>query len=123
MSFFSFLLNDVYPSSVEMPTGKKIMGGENNQQYFASFFNIWAKINGVAFAIWWDKFHFWSATINGYSLFRRDRGGKKDVRAVLCNKSWIECKELSLKKSHEREKSLWVEIRDYGNKENLIADV
>lgn len=34
------------------------------------------------------------------------------VSIVLYNKSWIECEELSLKKSHEQEKSLWVKIRD-----------
>lgn len=29
------------------PLKKKIMVDENNQQYFASFFNFWTKISGV----------------------------------------------------------------------------
>ena len=44
----------------------------------------------------------------------------KEGRGVaLYIKKWIECEELSLKNSHEQAESLWVRIRDSGNKGNL----
>ncbi|KAJ7424125.1 nipped-b-like protein [Pitangus sulphuratus] len=50
--------------------------------------------------IWWDESHDWSVTIDGYRLFRRDRGGKRGGEVALYIKRWIECEELSLKNSH-----------------------
>ncbi|KAJ7414830.1 mitochondrial fission process protein 1 [Willisornis vidua] len=70
-----------------------------------------------------DDFHDWSGAINGYRLFRRDWGGRRDGEVALYIKSWIECEELSLKNSHEQVKSLWVRIKDQGNKENLVVGV
>ncbi|GAB0206445.1 hypothetical protein GRJ2_003110100 [Grus japonensis] len=42
---------------------------------------------------------------------------------TLYIKKWIECEELSLKNSHEQVESLWVRIRDRGNKGNLVVGV
>jgi len=36
---------------------------------------------------------------------------------------WIECEELSLKNNHDQVESLWIRIRDRGNKENLVVCV
>ena len=36
---------------------------------------------------------------------------------------WIECEELSLKNNHEQVESLWIRIKDQGNKESLVVDV
>ncbi|PKU40814.1 egf-like repeat and discoidin i-like domain-containing protein 3 [Limosa lapponica baueri] len=38
-------------------------------------------------------------------------------------KKWIECEELSLKNSHKQVESLWVRLRDQGNKGNLVVGV
>lgn len=72
---------------------------------------------------WWDKSHDWSATMDDYGLFRMDRAGKRGTQVALCIKRWNECEELSLKNSHEEVESLWVRIRDPGNKGNLVPGV
>jgi len=72
---------------------------------------------------WWDESHDWSVAIDGYQLFRRDRPGRMGGGVALYMKKWIECEELSLKGSHNQVESLWVRIRDQGNKGNLVAGV
>jgi len=73
---------------------------------------------------WWDASHDWSVAIDGYRLFRRDRRGKRGGGVVaLYIKKPTQCEELSLKNSDERVKSLWVRIRDRGNKGNLVMGV
>jgi len=62
-------------------------------------------------------------SINGYSLFRRDRQGKRGGGIALCIKKSIQREELSLKNSHEQVESLWVRIRDRGNKGNLVVGI
>jgi len=64
-----------------------------------------------------------SLAINGYRLFRRDRQGKSSEGVALYIKKSIRCEELSLKNSHKQVKSLWIRIRDRGNKENLVVGV
>jgi len=71
----------------------------------------------------WDESHDWSAATNGYRLFRRDRRGRRGRGVTLCIKKWIKCKELSLKNSHKQVESLWVRIRDRGNKGNHVVGV
>ena len=61
---------------------------------------------------WWEESHDWSAAIDGYGLFRRDRRGRRGGGVALYIKKWIECEELSPKNSHEQVESLWVRIRD-----------
>jgi len=72
---------------------------------------------------WWDEFHDWSVAIDGYRLFSRDRQRKRGGGVALYIKKWIELEELSLKHSHEQVESLWVRIRDRGNKRNLVVGV
>ena len=71
---------------------------------------------------WWDECHDWSAAINGYRLFRRDRG-RRGGGVALYLKKWIDCEELSLKNSHEPVESLWVRNGDRGNKGNFVVGV
>lgn len=59
---------------------------------------------------WWDKLCDWSVTINGYELFRRQKGGRGGGVALYV-KRCIECEELPLKNSHEQAEILWVKIR------------
>lgn len=73
--------------------------------------------------LWWDKSLDWSVTVDGYRLFREDRAGERGREVALRIKRWIKCEELSLKSSHEQVESLWVRIRDRGNKGNLVAGV
>jgi len=72
---------------------------------------------------WWDEFHDWSVAIDSHRLFRRDRQGKSGGGVALYIKKSIQCEELSLKNSHEQVESLWVRIRDRGNKQNLVVGV
>ena len=72
---------------------------------------------------WWDRSHDWSMAINGYRLFSRDRQKKRGGGVALYIKKWIEREELSLKHSHKQVESLWVRIRDRGNKGNLVVGV
>ncbi|PKU39070.1 nedd4-binding protein 2-like 2 [Limosa lapponica baueri] len=71
---------------------------------------------------WWDESYDWSVAIEGYKLFRRDRQGRSGRAVALYVKEWIECK-MSLKNSQEEVESLWVGIRDRGNKGNLLVGV
>jgi len=34
--------------------------------------------------MWWDCFHDWSAAVDGYKLFKRDRQGRQDGGVALC---------------------------------------
>jgi len=70
---------------------------------------------------WWDESHDWSVAIDGYRLFRRDRWGKRGRGISQFIKKSIQCEELSLKSNHEQVESLWVRIRDRGNKRNLVV--
>ncbi|GAB0209484.1 hypothetical protein GRJ2_003414100 [Grus japonensis] len=72
---------------------------------------------------WWDESCDWRAVIDGYKLFRRDRQGRRGGGTALYVKKWIDCKQLTLKNSHEQVESLWVRIRDRGNKGNLVVSV
>jgi len=72
---------------------------------------------------WWDESHDWTAAIDGYRLFRRDRQGTRGEGIALCIKKWIEWEELCLKNSQEQVESLCVRIRDQGNKGNLVVAV
>ena len=40
---------------------------------------------------WWDELHDWSAVIDGYKLFRRDRQGRRGGGVALCAKTRIDC--------------------------------
>ena len=43
---------------------------------------------------WWDDSHDWSAAMDGYKLFRRDRRGKRDVGVALYMRDCFNCIEL-----------------------------
>ncbi|KAK4826878.1 LOW QUALITY PROTEIN: hypothetical protein QYF61_011997 [Mycteria americana] len=64
-----------------------------------------------------------SAAIDGYKLFRRDRRGRRGTGVALYVNKWIDCEDLSLKNRHKQVESLWVRIRDQGNKGNLVVGV
>jgi len=72
---------------------------------------------------WWDESHDWSIDIDGHRLFRRDSQEKSGGGIALYMKKAIQCEELSLKNSHKQVESVWVRIRDRGNKRNLVMGV
>ena len=45
---------------------------------------------------WWDHSHEWSAEIDGYKLFRRDRRGKKGGGVALYIKNCFDAEELAV---------------------------
>jgi len=61
-----------------------------------------------------------TALLESYDLFRKDRQGKRGGGVALYIKKSI---QPSLKNSHEKVESLWVRIRDRGNKGNLVIGV
>ena len=43
---------------------------------------------------WWDDSHNWSAAMDGYKLFRRDRQGRRGGGAALYVRDYFDCLEL-----------------------------
>ncbi|KAK4830418.1 hypothetical protein QYF61_011042 [Mycteria americana] len=59
----------------------------------------------------------------GRRAVQKGQARKEGKGVALYIKKWIECEEPSLKNSHEQAESLWVRIRDRGNKGNLVVGV
>jgi len=72
---------------------------------------------------WWDESHDQNGALDGYRLFRRDRRGRRGGGVALYIKKTLQSEELFLKNNHEQVESLWVRIRERGNKGNLGAGV
>jgi len=70
---------------------------------------------------WWDEYHDWNVALDSYRLFRRDRQGRRGGGIALYIKKTLQSEELSLKNNHEQVESLWVRIRERGNKGNLVV--
>lgn len=71
----------------------------------------------------WGEFHDWSVAVDGYRLFIRDRKGRRGRGVALDIQTRIKHEELPLKNSQEQVESLWVKIRERGNKGNFIVVV
>ncbi|KAK4823433.1 hypothetical protein QYF61_002119 [Mycteria americana] len=59
---------------------------------------------------WWDDSHNWSAAMDGYKLFRRDRRGRRGLG-------------LELNDGDDRVECLWVRIRGKANKADIVVEV
>ncbi|PKU46846.1 nipped-b-like protein [Limosa lapponica baueri] len=44
---------------------------------------------------WWDDTHNWSAALDGYKLFRRDRPGRRGGGVALYVRECFDCLELN----------------------------
>ncbi|GAB0207466.1 mitochondrial enolase superfamily member 1 [Grus japonensis] len=55
---------------------------------------------------WWDDSHNWSAAMDGYKLFRRDRQGRRGGGVALYVRECFDCLELD--DGDERVECLWV---------------
>ncbi|KAK4831196.1 hypothetical protein QYF61_015928 [Mycteria americana] len=70
---------------------------------------------------WWDDSHNWSAAMDGYKLFRRDRKGRRGGGVAL---NVRECSDsLKLNDGDDRVECLWVRIRGKANKADIVVGV
>ena len=70
---------------------------------------------------WWDHSHDWSAAMDGYKLFRKDRHGRRGGGVALCVKECIEVTELMA--GENRVESLWVKTRGRADKADILVAV
>ena len=68
---------------------------------------------------WWDASHDWSAAIDGYKLFRRDRQGRRGGGVALYVRECCESSEI--KYSDNGVESVWIRLR--ANKADLAVGV
>ncbi|GAB0203473.1 hypothetical protein GRJ2_002812900 [Grus japonensis] len=66
----------------------------------------------------WDDLHNWSAAMDGYKLFRRDRQGRRGGGVALCV-GCFDCLELD--DGDDRVECLWVRIRGKANKADKVG--
>ncbi|PKU32378.1 mitochondrial fission process protein 1 [Limosa lapponica baueri] len=71
--------------------------------------------------MWWDDSHDWSAALDGYKLFRRDRQGRRRGGVALYVRECYECQELN--DGDNRVECLWVRIRGRANKADIVVGV
>ncbi|GAB0206897.1 hypothetical protein GRJ2_003155300 [Grus japonensis] len=67
---------------------------------------------------WWDDLHNWSAAMDGYKLFRRDRQGRRGGGVALYVRECFDCLELN--DGDNRVECLWVRIRGNANKADIL---
>ncbi|PKU35038.1 adaptin ear-binding coat-associated protein 1 [Limosa lapponica baueri] len=69
----------------------------------------------------WDDLHDWSAAMDGYKLFRRDRQGRRGGGVALYVREGYKCQELI--EGNSRVKCLWVRIRGRASKADIVVGV
>ncbi|KAK4806641.1 hypothetical protein QYF61_021237 [Mycteria americana] len=67
---------------------------------------------------WWGDSHNWSAAMDGYKLFRRDRRGRRGGGVALYVRECLDSLELD-----DRVECLWVRIRGKANKADIVVGV
>ncbi|KAJ7398094.1 mitochondrial fission process protein 1 [Pitangus sulphuratus] len=70
---------------------------------------------------WWDDWHNWSAAVDGYILFRRDRQGRRGGGVALYLRESLDSVELEV--SDNMVECLWVRIRGKANKADILMGV
>ncbi|KAK4829760.1 hypothetical protein QYF61_006484 [Mycteria americana] len=70
---------------------------------------------------WWDDSHNWSAAMDGYKLFRRDRRGRRGGGVALYVRDSLD--SLELDDGDDRVECLWVRIRGKANKADIVVGV
>ena len=70
---------------------------------------------------WWDCSHDWSAAMDGYKLFRKDRQGRRGGGMALYVKEHFEVTELMT--GDNKVESLWVQIRGRADKADILVGV
>ncbi|KAK4816014.1 hypothetical protein QYF61_011004 [Mycteria americana] len=70
---------------------------------------------------WWGDSHNWSAAMDGYKLFRRDRRGRRGGGVALYVRERLD--SLELNDGDDRVECLWVRIRGKANKADIVVGV
>ena len=68
---------------------------------------------------WWGDSHDWSAAMDGYRLFRRDRRGRRGGGVALYVRECFDCLELN-DCDDETVECLWVRMRGKANKADIV---
>ena len=71
--------------------------------------------------MWWNDSHSWSALMEGYRLFRRDRLGRKGGGVDLYIKKDYECVEIN--NVDDRVECIWIRIKAKANKTDVLVGV
>ena len=67
---------------------------------------------------WWDDSHKWSAAMDVYKLFRRDRQGRRGSGIARYVRECFQCLELD--EGDDSIKCLWVRIRGEASKSGSL---
>ncbi|KAJ7428093.1 mitochondrial fission process protein 1 [Pitangus sulphuratus] len=70
---------------------------------------------------WWDDSHDWSAAMDGYKLFRRDRQGRRGGGVALYVGESLDSVELAV--SNGKVECLWIKIRGKASKADILVGV
>jgi len=70
---------------------------------------------------WWDDCLDWSAAMDGYKLFRRDRRGKRGSGMALYVRDCFDCIELN--DCDDKVECLCVKMRGKANKADILLGV
>ncbi|KAK4815791.1 hypothetical protein QYF61_007231 [Mycteria americana] len=70
---------------------------------------------------WWGDSHNWSAAMDGYKLFRRDRRGRRGGGVALYVRECLD--SLELDDGDDRVECLWVRTRGKANKAHIVVGV
>ena len=66
----------------------------------------------------WDDSHDWSAAMEGYKLFRRDRQGKQGSEVAMYVRDCFDCIELD--GCDDKIECLWIKMRGKANKADIL---
>jgi len=70
---------------------------------------------------WWDYSHNWSAAMDGYKLFRRDRQRRKNTGVTLYVRECFNCPEFD--DGNDSVEYLCVRVRGKANKADIVVGV
>ena len=70
---------------------------------------------------WWDDSHNWSAAVDGYKIFRRERQGKRGGGVALYVRECFDCLELN--DGDDKVECVWVRISGKANKADTMVGV
>ncbi|RMC15026.1 hypothetical protein DUI87_07205 [Hirundo rustica rustica] len=70
---------------------------------------------------WWDESHSWSATMDGYKLFRRGRKGRRGGGVALYVRKAFDAIDVTI--SNDEDECLWIRIKGKANKADILLEV
>ncbi|PKU36056.1 mitochondrial fission process protein 1 [Limosa lapponica baueri] len=76
---------------------------------------------GAITETWWEDSQNWSAAIDDYQLFRRDRQGRRGGGVVFYVRDRFECLELN--NVNASVECLWVRIKEKANKADIMVGI